>query len=369
MKVAIVHDWFIFVGGSEKVVQKLLQLYPDADVYSLINGFSKENVNRFLLGKKVRTSFLQKAPGIRKYYRFLLPLFPLAIKTLDLSSYDLIISSSHSVAKGVKIRKGQKHICYIHTPVRYAWDMRQQYLKQIPSYFLKKVFCVSMAALRKWDLKSNETVNYFIANSNYVAERVRRNYKRESTVIYPPVDTDFFSKAITDGKINQSNYFVVVSRLVFYKRIDLVINAFNELPGLKLLIIGIGPQSHYLKSIAGKNITFLGYKSDEEIRNYFAASRAVIFSAYEDFGITPVEAQACGTPVIALGKGGYLETIIDEKTGILFKDQSVDSLKKGIVRFLELEPGFVKSDIIKHAEKFNIERFNHQMKEFINDKI
>ncbi len=369
MRVAIIHDWFISPGGSEKVVQKLIQLFPEADVYSLINVFSKDDINKFIIGKEVKTSFLQKIPWIKKYYRFFFPLFPLAMKSFNLSHYDLVISSSHSVAKGAKIRKGQMHICYIHTPVRYAWDLRKQYLQQTPTWFLKKIFIATMAKIRKWDLKTNDTVNYFIANSNYVAERVKKNYNRESKVIYPPVNTEFFSESGNTERIEQSSYFIVVSRLVLYKRIDMIIKAFNQKPDLKLLIIGTGPKTKHLKSIAGKNITFLGYKTDGEIRNYFKFSRAAIFSAYEDFGITPVEAQACGTPVIALGQGGYLETIIDKKTGVLYKDQTVKSLIKGIKKFLEVESSFDKNEIVKNVEKFNIERFNREVKEFINDKI
>ena len=369
MKVAIVHDWFISPGGSEKVVQKLILLFPEADIYSLINVFSKENNKQFLNGKKVKTSFLQKIPCIKKCYRFLFPLFPFAIQTFNLSSYDLVISSSHSFSKGVKIKKGQMHICYIHTPVRYAWDLQKQYIQQTPTWFLKKIFGLMMKKLRKWDLKTNETVNYFIANSNYVAERVKNNYKRDSKVIYPPVNTNFFSKSITAKRIEQSSYFVVISRHVLYKRIDLIIKAFNLRPDLKLLIIGTGPKTKYLKSIAGKNITFLGYKTDDEVKNYLTFSRAAIFSAYEDFGISPVEVQACGTPVIALGQGGYLETVIDRKTGIFYKDQTSKSLLEGIDKFIELEKNFDKTEIVKNSEKFSVEQFNSQIKQFINDKI
>jgi len=369
MKIAIVHDWFICLGGSEKVVEKFIQLYPDADVYSLINVLGGAKGNPYLNGKKITTSFLQKIPGIKNYYRFLLPLFPFAIRTFDLSEYDLILSSSHSVAKGVKTIKGQTHICYIHTPVRYAWDMRKQYLLQIPGFILKKLFKISMAKLRKWDLKTNKTVNYFIANSNYVAERVKRNYNRDSTVIYPPVDIDFFSTINETKLVKQSSYFVVVSRLVLYKRIDLIIKAFNELPHLNLVIIGSGPKMKYLKSISEKNIRFMGYKTDEEIKAYYNQSRAAIFSAYEDFGITTVEAQACGTPVIALGQGGYLETGIDKKTGILYKNQTVKSLKQGINQFIEKESSFNRKDIMESVKKFNCDRFKQQVKEFINDKV
>ena len=367
MRVAIVHDWFINPGGSEKVTSELINVFPEADLFCLMDFLSPEDKVKFVHNKKTITSFFQGVPFAKKYYRFFFPLFPSLISKFNVEKYDLIISSSHSIAKGIKTNSNQTHICYIHTPVRYAWDLRKQYLQQVKNIFIKNILSRQLKRLQEWDLENSKDVDFFISNSNYVKERVKKNYNRNSKVIYPPVDIDFFTQS---KKLNQTEpYFLVVSRLVLYKRIDLIVKAFNQLPQFKLLIAGDGPQKKALQSISNSNITFLEYQSDESIKKLIQSAQATVFAANEDFGITPVESQACGTPVIALNRGGYKETITPNKTGVLYANQTVKSLIDGICKFAEIEDTFDSELIRQNSIRFGTQRFRDQIITFVNDKM
>lgn len=361
MRVVIVHDWFVFRGGAEVVVKSLLECFPDADVYSLLDFMSLSERQTILQNKNVRVSFLQYIPGIKSYYRLLLPLFQNAIRSLDVSEYDLVISSSHAVAKGVKTHANQTHICYCHTPVRYAWDLQSEYLEQVPPVS-KNMVKLFLSRLRKWDLKSNTGVHEFVANSQYIADRIHKNYKRESTVIYPPVDTIRFDICPTSEKKS----FLVVSRLVKYKKVDVIINAFNRFPDLKLRIIGTGAEEQKLKTLASDNIEWLGFEDDEKLVKEISNSRAIILAANEDFGITSIEAQACGIPVIAFNKGGYKETVVPNETGILFEEQTEESIEEAIKNFLKVEKNFDEQIIRKNALRFSKKRFKEEITNFVD---
>jgi glycosyltransferase involved in cell wall biosynthesis len=306
---------------------------------------------------------LQRLPLGRKHHRAFLPLYPMAIEQFDLRDYNLIISSSYAVAKGVLNSSDQLHICYCHTPMRYVWDLTFQYLEAghltrgMKSFLIRAIFHY----IRMWDAMSSKRVNEFIANSHYIARRIFKCYNRTAAVIYPPVDVDKFSLSGT-----KDDYFIVVSRLVPYKRIDLVIEAFNAL-GLRLLIIGEGPAKKQLKSIAGKNIEFLGYQPFPEMNRYLNKARAFVFSAEEDFGIVNVEAQAAGIPVIAYGRGGALETVIENETGIFFYKQNTQSIVAAIQDFLGKEHAFDPVHIRANAERFPRSRFEREFKEFVDN--
>ena len=272
------------------------------------------------------------------------------------------------MAKGIKAHEGQLHICYCHTPVRYAWDLKMEYLKQIPSLFLKKMASWQLNKLKKWDLNSVDRVDHFIANSQFIAERIRNNYGRSSKVIYPPVNTTLF-KPMSNGKERNEKYAITVSRMVPYKKIDLIIKAFNTIPDFKLKVIGKGPQAAYLKSIAGDNVEILGHQPFDDLVHLIRNSRVLILAAFEDFGITSLEAQACGIPVIALNKGGYLESVIEDTTGVLYDDQSVESLIDGFNRFIENESKFNPTNIRENAKKFEEDRFRNELMSYVNEKI
>jgi len=322
MKTAVIHDWLVTYAGAERVLEQMLYLYPEADVFTLFD-FLPDRDRGFLLCRHIRTSFMQHLPLARKKYRHYLPLMPLAIGRFDLSAYDLILSSSHAVAKGVQKNPGQLHICYCHTPMRYAWDLREFYLKEsgLDRGLVGGVVNLIVDRLQAWDMMTAKHVDYFIANSQYVADRIRRAYQRESVVIYPPVDVDSFAL-----NFNKENCYVTASRMVPYKKMDMVVQAFSRMPDKRLIVIGDGPDFDKVKALAGKNIELLGYQEANILARYLQKARAFIFAAEEDFGIVPVEAQACGTPVIAYGKGGVLETVLDGKTGIFFHEQNADSI-------------------------------------------
>ena len=329
MKVAIVHDWFVVYAGAERVVEQLLELYPEADLFSTVD-FLPDGKRDFIKNKKVHTTFIQHLPGARKHYRSYLPLMPLAIEQLDLSGYDLIISSSSCVAKGVITGPDQIHICMCYTPVRYAWDLQHQYLQEagmtkgLKSWLAR----IILHYIRMWDLRTVNNVDHFIAISKYIERRIKKYYRRESTVIYPPVDVDKFE--LCEEK---EDYYLTASRMVPYKKIKLIVEAFNEMPDKKLVVIGDGPEFAKTKAIAKENITMMGYQPYEVLKEKMQHAKAFIFAAEEDFGITPIEAQACGTPVIAFGKGGALETIKQNITGIFFLEQKKDDIIRAILLF------------------------------------
>ncbi|HOP94671.1 MAG TPA: glycosyltransferase family 4 protein [Dictyoglomaceae bacterium] len=363
MKVAVVHDWIVNIGGAEKVLKTILEIYPEADIFTLV--YSKDTLKALGINNRVYSSFISHLPLGESKYSSYLPLMPMAIEQFDLKDYDLVISSSHCVAKGVLTRSYQVHICYCHTPMRYIWDLYFPYLKdnRVESGMKSLLVRLIFHYLRMWDVESSNRVDYFTANSKNVANRIWKVYRREATVIYPPVDVDRFSP--TEKK---EDYFIVISRLVPYKKVDLIVETFNELK-LPLVVIGEGEEMHKIKKIAESNIKILGWQNDNTVKEYLAKAQALIFPVEEDFGIVPVEAQASGTPVIAYARGGALETVVDGKTGILFGEQTVKSLKEAVLRFLNERDDFKKEDLINNAKKFSKDRFEEEFRGFVERVI
>ncbi|WP_316355823.1 glycosyltransferase family 4 protein [Candidatus Neptunichlamydia sp. REUL1] len=350
MRVALVHDWLTTMGGAEKVLETLTETFP-AKLFTLVQDPKKLEGTPFE-EMDVKTSFIQKLPRAKSKYRSYLPLFPMAIEQFDLSDYDLVISSSHSIAKGVLTHADQLHICYCHTPMRYAWDLYQQYLREAKlKSGLKGVFAkFFLHYLRMWDAHCSSRVDTYVANSEYVARRIQKLYEKEAMVIYPPVDVDYFS--LFEEK---EDFYLTASRMVPYKKIDLIVEAFGEMPDKKLVVIGDGPEMDKVKAKAKGNVEVLGYQEDSVLRSYLQRAKGFVFAALEDFGILPVEAQGCGTPVIAFGKGGACETVVENETGLFFEEQSVPSLIKAIKAFEKRE--FDPKKIRAHSEKFRSEIF------------
>lgn len=358
MKTAVIHDWLMSQGGGERVLEEILDLYP-SPVFTLLQS-KKQSLSGNILKAKIKHSFIQYLPMAETQYRNYLPFYPLAIEQFDLKEYDLIISSSHAVAKGVKTHSNQLHVCYCHTPMRYAWDLEDQYLSSIGS--MKAMVARQLLKhLRKWDLNTVSRVDAFIANSHYVAERIKRLYGREAIVIHPPVSTHLFFV-----KEQKEDFYLTVSRLVPYKRIDLMVEAFNLMPSKKLKIVGSGPDYEKLKEKAEGNIEFLGFQSDETVRELLASAKGFIFAAEEDFGIAPLEAQASGTPVIAYGKGGSLETICQGTTGLFFPEQTALSLMQALEEFEKIS--WNGKLIRSHSEKFGVDRFKKEFKQFVDQQ-
>ncbi|WP_069789713.1 glycosyltransferase [Cyanobacterium sp. IPPAS B-1200] len=365
MKTALVHEWLTpkATGGSELVVKEILELI-DAQLYALID-FESSNPQSYLYGRKIGTSFLQHFPlsknGVQKY----LPLLPIAIEQLNLTEYDLVLSSSHAVAKGIITRPDQLHICYCHTPMRYAWDLTFDYLDRtsaLKGFFARYI----LHQLRQWDVISANRVDYFIANSHHTARRIWRCYRREAEVIYPPVQVDEFP-----FEAQKSDFYVIVSRLVSYKKVSLIVEAFNKL-GKPLVVIGDGPEFKSIEAIAKPNITLLGSVDDITLKKYLSSAKAFIYGACEDFGIAIVEAQACGTPVIAYKGGGALETVIDMETnpdtgtGVFFPSQTVDSLIDAVNTFENLAPHFRAENCLINAQKFSLKIFQDSYQGFVD---
>ena len=359
MKYALVHEWLTpkATGGSELVVQAILAQIP-ADVYALID-FESSNPESYLYGRRIGTTFLQHFPlacnGVQKY----LPLLPLAIEQLDLRPYDVILSSSHAVAKGVLAAPQQLHICYCHTPMRYAWDLTFDYLNtsrvgQGLAGFLTRYL---LHQLRQWDVISAHRVDYFIANSRHTARRIWRCYRRKAEVIYPPVDLVRFTY-----QAHKADYYLTVCRLVSYKKVELIVQAFNQL-GLPLIIIGDGPELSHLQTLARPNVQLLGNQPNAVVEKYMAEAKAFVYAACEDFGIALVEAQASGTPVIAYGQGGALETVVDcqqfpqQGTGLFFREQTAAGLVKAVETFLEIEHLFNQETCRQQALNFSPQVF------------
>ncbi|MGD9723333.1 MAG: glycosyltransferase family 4 protein [Pirellulales bacterium] len=363
MRVAIVHDWFVTYAGSERVVEQLIALFPQADVFSLFE-FLRPSDRRMLAGKQVTTSFLQKFPLARRRYAAYLPLMPLAIEQLNLSSYDLVISSSHCVAKGVLTGPDQLHISYVHTPMRYAWDGQHEYLggssfgRGLKSWFARWM----LHKLRLWDARTAAGVDSFVANSRFIARRISKTYRRDARVIYPPVATDKFSPTNRRG-----DYFLTASRLVPYKRVDLLVDAFAHMPNEKLIVIGDGPELARLRAKAGPNVTLLGYQEPAAFRDYIERARAFLFAAREDFGIVLVESQAAGTPVIAYGRGGALETVrgldAPQPTGVLFGEQTVDAVVEAVRTFEREQRRLQATACRANAMRFDTARFHDEFRE------
>jgi glycosyltransferase involved in cell wall biosynthesis len=355
-KVALVHDWLVRMRGGEKVLENLAQLFPTAEIFTLI--CERKNLSSFLQEKKITTSFLQRWKLGQRKYPFYLPLFPLAVEQFNFRSFDLIISSSHCVAKGIIPPPEVPHITYIYTPMRYLWDLYFDYFAGERNILKKTLISLFTHYLRLWDVVSSQRVDFFIACSRYVQQRIKKYYRREAEVIYPPVDTSFYQPTKEVEK-----YFLVVSALVPYKRIDLAVEAFNQLK-LPLLIVGSGPEEKKLKKIAGRNIKFLGWRKEEELKEYYARAQALIFPGKEDFGLSPVEAQAAGRPVIAYQEGGVRETVVENKTGLFFSQQTPTDLIAAVLKFQKMK--FNPEEIRTHALKFDQKVFRENFKNFIH---
>ena len=354
MRIALVHDWLLSpIGGSERVLAQLHSLFSSPPIYTLLwnaqafldTPFSKAVVHR---------SFLERMPLIKKRWRYYLPLFPLAIEQFNLSKYDLVFSSSHCVAKGVITTPDQLHICYCHTPMRYAWDLSHDYLKASswPARLL-------MHYLRGWDVQSSSRVDHFIANSHFVKRRIRKTYGKEAHVIYPPVDTSLFQL-----KSEKEDFYLAASRLVPYKKIDLIVEAFAQMPQRKLIVIGDGPEMKKIRKLATPNIRIMGFLPSHLLREYLQNARALLFSAIEDFGILPVEAMSAGTPVLGLRRGGVAETVQDQSTGLFFEEQTVSAIRDVVERFEKINswnPQLIRA----HALQFSTERFLREIRTFV----
>lgn len=368
LNVGIVADWFITYAGSEKVVAEFLDVFPEAELYSVVDFLSSENKSHFK-NKNITTTFIQKFPFARKKYQSYLPFMPLAIEQLDVSKHDVILSSSHAVAKGVLTGPDQLHISYIHSPIRYAWDLQHQYLRESN---LHKGFKGLLAKwilhnIRIWDCRTSNGVDHFIANSKFIARRIKKVYGRHADVIYPPVDVERFTL-----NENKEQYYFTASRLVPYKRIDLIVEAFSHMKDKKLVVIGDGPEMNKIKAKATSNIEILGYQSNSVMVDYMRNARAFVFAAEEDFGITPVEAQSCGTPVIAYGKGGALETIrpigVEKATGVFFYNQDVKSIIDSVNFFEQHSDEIILSDCRLNALKFSEQRFKREIQEYVMNR-
>jgi len=379
MKVALVHDWLTGMRGGERCLEVFCELFPDADLFTLLH--IPGNVSPRIESMRIHTSFLQNLPGIEKYYRYYLPLMPWAIGAFNLSGYDLVLSSSHCVAKGVRVTGGGTHICYCFTPMRYIWDQFDIYFSRRGRWVQFLLMRLLRPFLKNWDVRSNRGVHQFVAISRHIQKKIENYYQKESTVIAPPVNTGFYSP----NSEPREDFFLIVGALSPYKRVDLAVEAFNEL-GYPLRIIGAGPEMPYLRSIAASNIQFLGSIADEQVRSHYARCRALVFPGEEDFGIVPLEAQAMGCPVIALGKGGVLETVIPESgswqpqtgipeektrkpTGLFFYQTEKKSLCQAIEHFNTVETGFDANEIREHALKFDLDQFQYRIRMFIQEYL
>lgn len=360
MKVALVHEWLTTLGGSERVVWAFHRMFPDAPIFTTVH-------RRDLLPSEfntldVRPSFLQKIPGATRHYQKLLPLMPLAFEQFDLSGYDLVLSSSHACAKGVVTRPETVHVCYTHTPMRYAWDLYHSYQATV-SPLLRPLSAALLSYLRQWDVLAANRVDHFVANSKEVARRINKHYRRHAQVIAPPIDVERFHP-LPSSQVG--DHLLVVSRLVPYKRVDLAVQAANR-TGQPLRIVGDGPLYSELRAMAKPNVQFLGHLNDEAVARELAQCRALLFGAFEDFGIVPLEAQAAGRPVVAYGAGGALETVVDGITGAFFAEQTVDSMVGAIERLERID--FEPATIRRHAESFAFEAFAEQMQTLIHEAM
>jgi glycosyltransferase involved in cell wall biosynthesis len=369
LRVAIVHYWFLGQGGGEKVVEVLAEMFPQADLYCLVAD--PATMTPRLRAHRLTTSFLQRIPGSRRWYRHLLALHPFALEQLDLSGYDLILSSESGPAKGVISHTNTCHICYCHSPMRYLWDLYPDYRRGLRGV-VKTSFSLTAHYLRMWDLASAARVDYFVANSQNVASRIRKHYRRDAHIIYPPVD-------VSSGKLSdrKDDYYLVVSRLIDYKRVDLAIQACNQLKR-PLRIIGDGDQYKRLRTLAGNTVEFLGRVNDETVHENFAHCRALIFPGEEDFGIVPVEAQSYGRPVIAYGRGGALESVVgtsdegpcpETSTGVFFAERTAESLAQAILTFESVEARLSRDFIRSSVQRFGIPRFKREMYDLIEEEM
>ncbi|MCF2649146.1 glycosyltransferase family 4 protein [Niallia circulans] len=368
MKTAIIHDWLVVYNGAEKVLEELLKLYPDADLYSTVEHLEAKD-RHFIQNKEVKTTFIQKLPFSKKKYRNYLPLMPLAIEQLDLSKYDLIISSSHAIAKGVITGPDQLHISYVYSPIRYAWDLQHQYLKEsgldkgLKSWITRYI----LHYVRNWDYRTANGVDFFMCVSDFIGRRIWKTYRREAKTVYPPVDVSAFT-----CREEKEDFYLTASRMVPYKKIDTIVEAFALMPDKKLVVIGDGPDYKKIKAKAGPNVILMGYQPFEVLKDHMQRAKGFIFAAEEDFGIVPLEAQACGTPVIAYGKGGSRETVRGynesiNPTGFFFYEQNAEAIANAVQKFENIHIDSI--DCRNHSLFFSNERFRKEFKAFIDSKI
>jgi glycosyltransferase involved in cell wall biosynthesis len=364
MKMAVVHEWLNEYAGSEKVVEQILEIWPAADLFAVVD-FLPDDKRAFLKGKRATTTFIQRLPLARKWFRNYLPLMPMAIEQFDLSAYDLVLSSNHAVAKGVFTGPDQLHVSYVHSPIRYAWDLQHQYLDESKlNRGIKGLIarCI-LHYMRMWDLRTANGVDVFVANSRFIARRIHKVYRREAEVIYPPVDLARFTM-----REQKEEFYFTASRMVPYKKIPLIIQAFAQMPDKKLIVIGDGTEFEKARAVNAPNVTLLGYQSTPVLIDHMQRAKAFVFAAEEDFGITPVEAQACGTPVIAFGKGGALETVIDGdegRTGVFFYQQTSEAICHAVQTYEKLAAGISPSDCRRNAERFSTQRFKKNFGAFV----
>ncbi|MDB4009184.1 glycosyltransferase [Amylibacter sp.] len=371
MKIAVIHDWLVTVGGAEHTLEQILRCYPSADVFCVINFLNSKN-SKFLKNHNVKTSFIQKIPFAKKIYRKLLPLMPIAIEQFNLSDYDLIISSCHAVSKGVLTGPNQIHISYTYSPCRYAWDLQHQYLDEVSNTFLGKILNPGMRYMlhkfRIWDSRTSNSVDHFLVISKFIGSRVKKIYRRNSTVVYPPVNTQRFKL-----HKEKQDYYFIASRMVPYKKIPLIVEAFTYMPNRKLVVIGDGPDLKKCKNLAGSNVEILGFQSREVVVEYVSKAKAFLFMAIEDFGIAPLEAQACGTPVIAYSGGALPETIrgLNESrpTGVLFEDQTITGLISAIESFEKNRDKIKPEWCSENAHRFSENIFRDNLIKFVAKRM
>ncbi|WP_329958913.1 glycosyltransferase family 4 protein [Paraburkholderia sejongensis] len=366
MKVAIVHDWLVVNGGAERVLAQMIECFPQADIFSLVDFLEDRSC---LHGRPVHTSFIQKLPRAKTKYRAYLPLFPLAIEQFDLSDYDVILSSSYAVAKGVLNGPDQLHVSYVHSPVRYAWDLQHQYLNEagLARGFKSLLARTLLHYIRNWDARSANGVDLIAANSRFIARRIQKVYRRESTVIYPPVDVDHLNLCTV-----KDDFYLTASRMVPYKRIDMIVDAFSRTPERRLVVIGDGPEMAKIRALAGPNVTLLGYQPFNVLHDHLQRAKGFVFAAEEDFGISPVEAQACGTPVIAYGKGGVRESVRAAPhpypTGMFFDTQTPEALLATLALFETMPLGTFDAKACRaNAQRFGAERFRSALLELVEE--
>lgn len=369
MRVAIVHEWLVSYAGSERVLEQMIHCLPNADVFTLIDALPPTE-RGFLRGRPVYTSFLQKLPGAKKHHRNFLPLMPLAVEQLDVSGYDLVISSSHAVAKGVLTGPDQLHICMCYSPIRYAWDLQLQYLKESGLDKGAKGWLVRwlLHKIRIWDSRTAAGVDHFVAISHFIGRRIDKTYRRSSDIIYPPVNVEGFTV-----HAQKEDFYLAASRMVPYKKMPMIVEAFSKMPGQRLVVIGDGPELSKCRALAGPNVEILGYQPDAVLRDHMQRAKGFVFAAEEDFGIAPLEAQACGTPVIAFGKGGALETVrgqnVAHPTGLFFKEQTVDALCNAVESFEALSAGVITAEACReNAERFSSARFREEFSALVAAK-
>ncbi len=361
--IALVHEWLSVKAGSEKVTESFVDIFEDVDLFATVDFMSEADRKQLADDHAIKTSFIQKLPKARRHFRYYLPIMPWAVRKHKLQDYSLILSSSHAFAHGVKKSSDQLHISYCHTPMRYIWDLQDVYLESHgihigPLGWASKLLT---SMLRAWDAKVSKQVDYYIANSGFTAQRIRRFYGRKATVIHPPVNVEKFT--VEEEK---EDYYLTVSRLVCYKKVDLVVEAFNAMPDKKLIVIGDGPEKEKIEKMAGPNVTMLSHLEFEQFHRYMRKAKAFVFAGKEDFGITLVEAQACGTPLLAFHKGGAAEIMQHQKTGLFFRQQTTEAIQKSIADFEKNYQGKFSTQAIRaNAERFNYERFKREMLNFV----